>query len=69
METEFKVPIRNLFCMLCYVNETIELIDSLNDVDEDLITYDFIVNQFLKEVEKLNQRGLTKGLCLDKRNY
>ena len=60
METEFKVPIRNLFCMLSYVNETIELIDSLNDVDEDLITYDFIVNQFLKEVEKLNRRGLIK---------
>ncbi|WP_338472821.1 hypothetical protein R4Z10_08885 [Niallia sp. XMNu-256] len=60
MEKQFKVPIRNLFCMLSYVNDSIELIESLNDVDEDLITYDFIVNQFLTEVVKLNRRGFVK---------
>ncbi|WP_338452568.1 hypothetical protein R4Z09_12220 [Niallia oryzisoli] len=60
MDSLFKVPIRNLFCMLSYVNESLELIESLNDVDEDLITFDFIVNQFLKEVEIINRRGFVK---------
>jgi len=60
MEPSFKVPIRNLFCLLSYVNETPEFIESLNDIDEDLITYDFIVNQFLKEVDHLHRRGLVK---------
>jgi 5-methylcytosine-specific restriction enzyme subunit McrC len=61
METIFKVPIRNLFCMLSYVNEIPELIESMNDVDEDLVTYDFIAKQFLKEVYTLHRRGLVKN--------
>lgn len=61
METLFKVPIRNLFCLLSYVNEMPDLINSLNDVDEDLITYDFIAKQFLDEVDTLHQRGLVKN--------
>jgi 5-methylcytosine-specific restriction enzyme subunit McrC len=60
MDQMFKVPIRNLFCLLSYVNDMPELIESLNDVDEDLITYDFIVNQFIKEVEWLHRRGFVK---------
>jgi 5-methylcytosine-specific restriction enzyme subunit McrC len=60
MDQMFKVPIRNLFCMLSYVNDMPELIESLNDVDEDLITYDFIVNQFIREVEMLHRRGFVK---------
>jgi 5-methylcytosine-specific restriction enzyme subunit McrC len=47
--------------MLSYINEMPELIQSLNDVDEDLITYDFIAKQFLKEVQALNRRGLVKS--------
>jgi 5-methylcytosine-specific restriction enzyme subunit McrC len=42
------------------VNDMPELIESLNDVDEDLITYDFIVNQFIREVEWLHRRGFVK---------
>lgn len=61
MDTLFKVPIRNLFCMLSYVNEMPELIQSLNEVDEDLITYDFIAKQFLKEVQALHRRGFVKN--------
>lgn len=61
MEPTFKVPIRNLFCLLSYANEMPELVNSLNDVDEDLITYDFIVAQFLKEVESLNRCGFVKN--------
>jgi 5-methylcytosine-specific restriction enzyme subunit McrC len=60
MEQMFKVPIRNLFCLLSYVNDMPELIESLNDVDEDLITYDFIVNQFLREVDWLHRRGFVE---------
>lgn len=61
METLFKVPIRNLFCLLSYVNEMPELSDSLNDVDEDIITYDFIAKRFLDEVHVLYQRGLVRN--------
>lgn len=61
METTFKVPIRNLFCLLSYVNEVPELIESINDIDEDLITYDFIANRFLSEVHTINRRGIIKN--------
>ena len=61
METKFKVPIRNLFCLLSYVNEMPELIESINDIDEDLITYDFIANRFLSEVYAINRRGIIKN--------
>lgn len=61
MEPLFKVPIRNLFCLLSYVNEIPDLANSLNDVDEDLITYDFIVKRFLHEVEGICRRGLVKN--------
>ncbi len=61
METLFKVPIRNLFCLLSYINELPDLVESLNDIDEDLITYDFIAKRFLDEVEKLQRRGLVKN--------
>lgn len=60
MDNLFKVPIRNLFCLLSYMNEMPELVKSLNDIDEDLITYDFIVKQFLKEVESIRHRGFVK---------
>lgn len=61
MTQTFKVPIRNLFCLLSYVNDMPEFVDSLNDVDEDLITYDFLAKCFLTEVELLNRRGFTKN--------
>lgn len=64
MENLFKVPIRNLFCLLSYMNEMPELVESLNDVDEDLITYDFIIKQFLNEVHTLNRRGLVKNYAV-----
>lgn len=47
--------------MISYLNETPELIESFNDVDEDLITYDFIAKRFLTEVEGLHQRGFLKN--------
>lgn len=66
MEPLFKVPIRNLFCLLSYVNEMPELIESFNDVDEDLITYDFLAKQFLQEVNSLKSRGLLKSYVTNK---
>lgn len=56
----FKVPIRNLFVLLSYAENLPELVNSKNEVDEELITYDFICNQFLKEVKLVNRRGLVK---------
>jgi 5-methylcytosine-specific restriction endonuclease McrBC regulatory subunit McrC len=38
-----------------------ELIESINDIDEDLITYDFIANRFLSEVYAINRRGIIKN--------
>ena len=46
MEQLFKVPIRNIFCMLSYVSEYYELVDQLSTVDEELITYDFLAKGF-----------------------
>ena len=61
MEQTFKVPIRNLFCLLSYVNDMPEFAESLNDIDEDLITIDFLAKRFLAEVDALNRRGLLKS--------
>ncbi|MDQ1002638.1 5-methylcytosine-specific restriction enzyme subunit McrC [Neobacillus niacini] len=66
MEALFKVPIRNLFCLLSYMNEMPELVKSLNDVDEDLITYDFIAKQFLQEVGALYRRGFVRDYVVVK---
>ncbi|MCP8970846.1 McrC family protein [Ectobacillus ponti] len=61
MEPVCKVPIRNLFCLLSYANEMPELVESLNEVNEDLITYDFLAKQFLREVNVLKQRGIIRN--------
>lgn len=60
MTQKFKVPIRNIFCMLSYVNDHPELIRQLSNVDEDLITYDFLAKRFIRETERLMRRGLVK---------
>src|SRR5699024_6506950 len=57
----FKVPIRNLFYLLSYTNEMPEMVHNLNDVEDDLITYDFLAEQFLLEVQHLLKRGLVKN--------
>jgi 5-methylcytosine-specific restriction enzyme subunit McrC len=61
MDGIFKVPIRNLFCLLSYANEMPELANSLQDIDEDLITYDFMVKKFLQEAEGLLQHRFVKN--------
>ncbi len=38
-----------------------EFVDSLNDIDEDLITIDFLAKRFLAEVDAMNRRGLLKS--------
>lgn len=43
------------------MNEMPELAKNLSDVDEDIITYDFLVKKFLQEVHALNRRGLVKN--------
>lgn len=61
MEPTFKVPIRNVFCMLSYVNDMPEFINQMSDIDEDLISYDFLAQKFNEEVRKLLHRGLIKN--------
>ena len=61
MEQLFKVPIRNLFCMLSYIHELPELVESMNEMDEDIITYDFIAKRFLQEVDRIKHRGVLKN--------
>ena len=67
MEALFKVPIRNLFCLLSYVNEMPELVKRFNDIDEDLITYDFIPKQFSQEVQAIHRPGLVKNYVVVKK--
>jgi 5-methylcytosine-specific restriction enzyme subunit McrC len=43
------------------MNDMPELAKKLSDVDEDIITYDFLAKQFLQEVQSLNRRGLIKN--------
>src|SRR5690625_3003161 len=61
MEPTFKVPIRNVFCMLSYVNDIPELIEQFSDIDDDLLPYDFLANKFNEEVGWLLKRGLIKS--------
>src|SRR5699024_7794215 len=60
-EQEFKVPIRNIFCMISYVNNYPEFVDQLSDVDEELITYDFLARKFLYEAKRLMRSGVIKN--------
>lgn len=60
MEQTFKVPIRNIFCMLSYVNDYPAFVEHLSDVDEDIITYDFLAKLFIFESKKMLRRGVVK---------
>lgn len=60
MSTTFKVPIRNIFCMLSYVTNMPEFIKTFSHVEDDLITYDLIAKMFNEEVENLFHRGLIR---------
>ena len=61
MEQVFKVPIRNLFIMLSYSNDMPEMVREFRDVDEDLITYDFLAKMFLQEAQKRIHHGLVRN--------
>lgn len=47
--------------MLSYANNMPELIQSMNEVDEDIINYDFLAKRFNMEAKSLLRRGLGKG--------
>lgn len=46
--------------MLSYAEDMPELREDLVDIDDDLITYDFLVELFLREVKLILQRGIVK---------
>ncbi|GAB3807423.1 McrC family protein [Virgibacillus kimchii] len=66
MKHTFKVPIRNIFCMLSYVNDYPEFADQLSEVDEELITYDFLARRFLYESNRLVRNHIVKDYITHK---
>lgn len=60
MDKNFKVPIRNIFCMLSYVANMPDFIKTLNKIEDDLITYELIVKMFNNEVATILQQGLIR---------
>ena len=61
MSETFKVPIRNIFCLLSYANDMPDLVKHFSDLDEDIITFDFLAKRFNQEVEKILRRGLLRN--------
>lgn len=57
MELTFKVPIRNVFIMICYANNMPELVKEFRNVEQNFVDYEFLVELFIKETEKLLHRG------------
>lgn len=46
--------------MLSYIQDFPELIEQVSAIDEEMITYDFLAKQFLKESQHLFRRGLLR---------
>lgn len=61
MSKNFKVPIRNVFYLLSYAHDLPEMVKSLNEVEDNLLTFDFLVEQFNLEVQALLHKGLVKN--------
>jgi len=61
IEEKFKVPIRNVFYLLSYVNKMPELVNSKNALDEEMISLEFIAKKFLAESIKVHRRGLARN--------
>ena len=61
MSNNFKVPIRNVFYLLSYAHDSPEMVKSLNEVEDNLLTFDFLVEQFNLEVQALLDKGLVKN--------
>lgn len=58
IERKHKVPIRNLFCILCYAYEMPEFVSAFNGKDEDLPNLDLLANLFIKETDRIMMKGL-----------
>ncbi len=43
--------------MLSYTNDMPELVKQFTDIDEDIITFDFLAKRFNEETQKLLRRG------------
>lgn len=46
--------------MLSYTNDMPEMIDQFSDIDEEIITYDFLARKFFEGAQKLFERGLVR---------
>ncbi len=61
IEKKYKVPIRNLFCILCYAYEVPEFVSAFKGEDEDLPYLNLLANLFIKETDKIMMRGLMRS--------
>lgn len=59
--SKYKVPIRNMFCILCYANEMPELVRALNSADKELPNLTVIARLFIQESEQIIKRNLYKS--------
>ncbi|MDQ0972415.1 5-methylcytosine-specific restriction enzyme subunit McrC [Neobacillus niacini] len=60
-DSKYKVPIRNLFCILCYANEMPELVRAINSADKDLPNLIVIAKLFIQEADQIIKRDLYKS--------
>lgn len=52
--------------MLSYANDYPEFAEQLSEVDEELITYDFLAKRFIHETKKLVKRGIVRDYVTHK---
>ncbi|PVC67979.1 hypothetical protein C2I27_15220 [Priestia megaterium] len=60
-DKKYKVPIHNLFCVLCYAYEMPEFVSAFKNEDEDLPNLNLLIDLFVKETDKIMKRGLIRG--------
>lgn len=57
----WKVPIRNLFYLICYANQWPEFAKSLSDMEEERLTCDLLAARFNETAQALLKRGLFRN--------
>ena len=56
----FKVPIRNVFCMLSYVHDLADFTKGTKMVDGDIVVMDFMARRYLQELNFLYRKGYVR---------
>lgn len=56
----FKVPIQNIYCMLCYAHEMPSLVPAFRDADDELPQAHFLAELFVLESGRILKKGLSR---------